>query len=144
MNATESRWGYCAVVADDLVERVHDVAAAIVAQDGDRLVALSDPDVQLRSFFALAEGGEYRGHDGLREYVRDLGDAWEKIEPEIEDTIRTGDVVIAVGRLHYRGRGSGVDSEARAGWLFCFDDGKIVVVRSFTDPERMFKQLGAS
>ncbi len=109
----------------------------------DELLARVDEiRAELRSFFAMAAGGAYRGHEGLREYVRDLDEAWESLVPQIEDTLVVGDVGVAVGRLHYRGRGSGVDTETTAGWVFGFRAGKLLSLHSFSDPERTLLSLG--
>ena len=74
--------------------------------------------------------------------MRDLDEAWESLVPEIDDTLVAGDVVVAVGRLHYRGKGSGIDTEATAGWVFGFRAGKFLTVHSFSDPERTLLGLG--
>ena len=128
-------------MADDLLARVNAMRAAIATKDLDALVAISDPEIELRSFFAMAAGGGYHGYEGLREYVRDLDEAWESLVPEIDDTLVVGDVVLAVGRLHYRGRGSGIDTEATSMWVFGFR-GQLLSVHSFSDPERTLLSLG--
>ena len=44
-----------------LARRVLD---ALERRDPEELVALSDPAVEWHSFFALNQGGVYRGHEG--------------------------------------------------------------------------------
>ena len=57
---------------------------------------MSREKVEWHSFLAeLREGGVYRGHDGMRQYVQDLGDTWEFLHTEIHDTLAVGDVVRA-------------------------------------------------
>ena len=129
-------------MSDELLARIADIRAAVAAKDADALIAISDPEIELRSFFAMATGGGYRGHVGLREYVRDMDEAWESIVPEFDDTLVVGDVVVAVGRLHYRGKGSGIDTEASAGWVVGFRAGKVLTIHSFSDPERTLLGLG--
>ena len=115
---------------------------AVGERDLPRLVALTDPDVTWRSFFAgLLPKGEYRGHDGLREYVDDLGDTLS-LRPELTDAVESGDVVVGVGRIHYRGRESGVEAESPAGWMLRLRAGKVVRFRAFKDPERALEVVG--
>jgi hypothetical protein len=53
-----------------------------------------------------------------------------------------GDVVVVVGRIHYRGRGSGVETESPAGWLLEFRAGKLRYWRAFREPEQALKAVG--
>ena len=50
-------------MADELLARVNEMRAAIATKDLDALVAISDPEIELRSFFAMAAGGGYHGHE---------------------------------------------------------------------------------
>ena len=117
------------------VELAREVMDAVSHQDAERLVALADPDVEWHSFFAIGEDGAYRGHEGTRRYARDLVDAFEVVLAEIEDTFAVGDIALLVGRIHYRGKGSGVESEAPVLWVLRFRAGKVVFFRAFRNPE---------
>ena len=115
---------------------------AISRRDAERLVALSDPDIEWRSFFALGEDGVHRGHDGTRRYMSDLDEAWDMAHAEVDDAIGFGDVAVLVGRLHYRGKGSGVESESPAGWMLKFREGKVIRFRAFREPEQALEAIG--
>jgi ketosteroid isomerase-like protein len=120
-----------------------EVVEAVAHMNESRLVELTDPEVEWHSFIAqLGDSGVYRGHDGMRDYARDLTDAWEVFSAEIHDSIAVGDVVVLVGQLHYRGKGSGVDTESLAGWMARFREGRIVYLRSFRDPEGALAAVG--
>ncbi len=119
------------------VELAREVFDAVTRQDLARLIELTDPDVAWESFFSLGEeGGAYRGHSGIERYIRELRDAWEVVEPTIEDAIGVGAVVFVVGRLDYRGRGSGVASQSTAGWVLKFRGGKVELFRALKNPEK--------
>ena len=91
------------------VKLAREVLAALGTRDPSRLIALSDPEVEWHSFFALGEtGGVYHGHDGTRRYMRDLSDAWEIGRAEVDDALGIADFAVLVGRIHFRGKGSGV------------------------------------
>ena len=109
----------------------------------DELIAMTDPDVRWHSFFAdVGMGGVYSGHEGMREYARDLHDAWDIVRVEIDDALAVGDAVLLVGRIHYRGKTSGVETKDPAGWTLTFRNGKVVRFRAFRDPERALQDLG--
>ena len=60
----------------------------------------------------------YRGHEGVRQLMRDIDDTLAEIHVEFSDVRDLGDQVLAVGRLHTRGKASGVASEAPSDtWL---------------------------
>lgn len=123
-------------VAGELVD-------AVARRDLPRLLELTDPDVEWRPFATgLLEEGVYRGHDGIREYVHDLDEAWDVLRAEVDDGLTVGAVVLLVGRLHYRGRGSGVETSSRAGWVIRFREGRLVSMRAFRDPEQAIAGLG--
>lgn len=134
--------GSAQAMSPESVERAREVMDVLGQPDAERVIALADPDVEWHSFFALGEGGVYRGHDGTRHYVRDLTDAWESVSAEVEHQLGVGDVAVLVGRIHYRGRDSGVESTSPAGWMLKFRDGKLVRFRAFRDPEKALEALG--
>lgn len=84
----------------------------------------------------------YRGHQAICQYVRDLAESFEWLRPEASDLLDVGDLVIGVGRIHYRGRGSGVQGDAPAGWVFRFRDGRLLRFRAFSDPEQALEAVG--
>jgi hypothetical protein len=55
-----------------------------------------------------------------------------------------GAVVLVVGRLRYRGKGSGVETESAAGYVTRFRDGRLVYMRAFRGPEEALMALGLS
>jgi ketosteroid isomerase-like protein len=131
-------------MSQENVELARTVLDALGNRDPSRLIALSDPQVEWYSFFALGEGGVYRGHDGTRRYMSDLDDAWEVGRAEVDGGLGVGDVAVLVGRIHYRGKGSGVESESPAGWMLKFRDGKVLCFRAFREPEQALEAVGLS
>jgi ketosteroid isomerase-like protein len=129
-------------VSQEKRELAYQVMDTLGQRDAAKLVALADPEVEWHSFFAIAEGGVYRGHDGTRQYMTDLADVWEMASAEVDDHLAVGDVIVLVGRIHYRGKGSGVESESAAGWMLKFRRGKVVRFRAFQDPEEALEAVG--
>jgi ketosteroid isomerase-like protein len=132
-------------MSQDTLELADRVLEALGRRDLSTLLAAADPEVEWHSFFAeLGEGGVYRGHDGTREYLRDLQEAWEIVRADTDDAIAMGDVAVFVGRIHYRGKGSGIETETAAGWMLKFRDGKVIRFRAFRDPEVALERIGLS
>jgi ketosteroid isomerase-like protein len=135
------KWILLAVPSEN-VELATRILNAIAPRDIDTLLELTDPDIEWQSFFAMSAGGVYHGHEGMRQYIDDLHDAWEILDPTLDDALAIGAVVLMVGHIHYRGKGSGVESDAVAGWILEFRDGKVVRFRAFSDPERVLAAIG--
>ena len=132
-------------MSQENVEVTRELMDAVARQDLARLIELTDPDVEWHSFLAqLGEGGVYRGHDGMRRYVRDLSDAWEFLRTQVDDVLAVGEVVVVVGSLRYRGKGSGVETESPAGYVAKFREGRMVYMRAFREPEQALLSLGLS
>ena len=90
----------------------------------------------------ISKGGAYHGHEGVGRYVRDLDQAFESFDVDLDGLIDVGDLVLAVGRVHYRGQASGVELEASVGWVFRFRDGRVLYLRAFRDPEKALAAVG--
>jgi ketosteroid isomerase-like protein len=109
----------------------------------EELIAMTDPEVKWHSFFAeLGQGGVYSGHEGMREYARDLQDAWDVVRVEVDHALPAGETALLVGRIHYRGKTSGVETKDPAGWSLRFRNGKVIQFRAFRDPERALGDVG--
>jgi ketosteroid isomerase-like protein len=134
-------------MSQENVELARHVLDALARRDVDALIDLADPEVGWHSFFAevaLGAGGGYRGHDGLRQYVSDLNDAWEIVRADVDEGLGVGDIALLVGRIHYRGKTSGVETESPAGWMFKFRNGKVLRFRAFREPEQVLEAVGLS
>lgn len=127
------------------LELATEIVDVVARRDVSRLVELTDPDVEWRPFATgLMEEGVYRGHDGIRQYVRDLDDAWDMLRADVEDGLTIGSTVLLVGRLRYRGRASGIETENSAGWVIKVRDGRLTSMRAFRDPEYAIQALASA
>jgi hypothetical protein len=77
----------------------------------------------------------------MREYVSDMNDAWDIVRLDVDHEIGVGAIVVFVGRIHYRGKGSGVEAESESGMLK-FRDGRLVTFRPFREPESALEVVG--
>jgi ketosteroid isomerase-like protein len=131
-------------MSQENLELARELLAALGKRDPAVLIAMSDPEVEWHSFFALSEEGVYRGHNGARRYMSDLEDAWEVGRAEVDGGLAIGDIAVLVGRIHYRGKGSGVESASPAGWMLKFRDGKLLCFRAFREPADALEAVGLS
>jgi ketosteroid isomerase-like protein len=130
-------------MSEPTVELARQVMDALSKRDLESLIDFADPEIEWHSFFAeLGEGGVYRGHDGTRRYMGDLNEAWEIVRADVDDGVAIGDVALLVGRIHYRGKGSGAETESPAGWMLKFRNGKLLRFRAFRDPQEALEAAG--
>jgi uncharacterized protein len=128
---------------DENVETVRQLAAAVSRRDLPQVLELTDPQVEWRPFIAaLAESGQYRGHDGIRQCLSDLDEAFETFRTKIDDLLGVGDLVVGVGRIRHRGKGSGVETEAAVGWVIKVRDRRVLRVRAFREPDKALDEVG--
>jgi ketosteroid isomerase-like protein len=127
------------------VELTRRVAEALNAGDVDALIAYCDPSIELDSVFAAVGGAVYHGHDGLREYFRDLEDTWvDDIRVEPEGICDLGEHTLGFSALRGRGRQSGAEVAMPLASVFSWRDGLMVYWKSYTDREDALRDLGVS
>jgi ketosteroid isomerase-like protein len=109
---------------------------------GDPAEALADfhPDVVLNSFEEPASSGR----DAVRENLERWKSAWEEVEATAEEFIDAGDRVIVTAYFRGRGRGSGIEVDARFYEVYTLRDGTIVQIDEFTDRARALEAAGLS
>lgn len=96
------------------------------------LVAFWDPDCEYTSVMAAVEPDTYRGHDGVRRYLRDIAARWAEWRTEPEDVFELGaDRVFASFRFFAVGKDSGAPVEARLGSVFVLRGGRLVQGRTY-------------
>jgi ketosteroid isomerase-like protein len=129
------------VGGNDLEDLAKELIAAWNRLDAGAYVAACDPDVEFFSLLAKVEGGEYRGHEGIRQYFRDI-EALDRRHIEIESVVRVGDRVAV--RQHVRGEGqrSGIMLDATVGNLLTFRDGRLARLEAFLNPAQALAALG--
>jgi ketosteroid isomerase-like protein len=122
-------------------------ATAEASDRGDALrawVGSMDPEVQFEPQQAALQG-TYVGRDGVTQWIADLVEHYE-----IGGNIRFSDVrdlddrVLAIGTLHFTGRGSGIETEAPVAILATFRDGLITHFKDYGDNDKALQAAGLS
>jgi ketosteroid isomerase-like protein len=132
-------------MSQEVEELARRVLGLLGKGDADAVNEFADPDVEWHSFFAeLGDGGVYRGHQGTQRFMADITDAWDPVYGEVDESYSAGDVAVLIGRIHYRGRVSGVETHTATGWLFRFRDGRVFYWHAFRNPQEALDVAGIS
>ena len=114
-------------------------------RDVEALLAELDTDVEWHSAVLRSLGGEatvHRGHDGVREMLRDLYEAFSEFQVELSDIRDLGDRIVALGRWVTRGEESGVETTPPLASVVEFKNGKAIRVQSYLDPKEALAAVG--
>ena len=84
----------------------------------------------------------YHGHDGVREYLRDIDEAFDEIHLDYPDVRDLGERVLALGTFRVHGRGSGAEVNSKVGALVEMRDGRVTRVLTFLDPSDALEAAG--
>ena len=115
--------------------------------DVETLLEELDPEVEWHSALHALMGGEqtvFRGHDGVREMMRDLNDAFDEIHIEISEIRDLGDRLVAIGRIRTRGKASGAQTETPFALVTEIRNGKTIFLRGYLDHKQALETLGLS
>jgi ketosteroid isomerase-like protein len=124
------------------VERFHRTNAAVNRGDVEYLVRHSTEDVVVIAARSDIEG-PFVGHDGLRGFAADNTENFELYEGHYDDVRDLGDDrVLAIGTIHIRGGGGGVETDIQAAGIATFRDGKLSRWDFFRDRRRALQAAG--
>jgi ketosteroid isomerase-like protein len=118
------------VIATD-IEVVKATFAAFAERDLEGVLALADPDIEFTAVTGEHAGRArpYIGHDGLREYFRDVASVWEELKLTPREFRAVGDHILVTGRVSARSSSRTVTGST--GWVWRVRDGKVVYVRVY-------------
>jgi ketosteroid isomerase-like protein len=111
------------------------------AGDVEGVIEMTDPEAILVPVRSLLEGGEYRGHDGVRRFMADMEEDWAEREVEVEELRELDDGVLVLGSFRAVG-GSGTEVRYPVAWHSQMRNGKLVRLTAYSDQETAFRDLG--
>jgi ketosteroid isomerase-like protein len=126
--------------AEELVRQAYQ---AFSKRDLDALREIADPRIEIHTVTGMIAGRSepYRGHDGLIEYLRDVGEMWDEIELLPTNFHELSDSRLVVfGRVRARRELAVID--APNAWLWEVGEGRIRSARVFGDPQSARELLG--
>ena len=95
-------------------------------------------DLSRRTFDPLV----FRGHEGVREFLRLIREQWGSRRIEPQELIDAGDNVVASVRLVGVGRQSGAETTANTAHVWTCREGKIVRLTVFQTMEEALEAVG--
>jgi ketosteroid isomerase-like protein len=131
------------------VEIVRRVYEAVARGDTGSVLSAYDPDVEWEFFRSpfreLLRRDSYRGHDGMRSFIRERSeDAWADIEDNLDELIEAGEHVVSVVTTRGRGLASGAEVERTHAGVWTIRAGKIVRVSWVGTREEALEAVGLS
>jgi ketosteroid isomerase-like protein len=119
------------VVGNADIDVVKAVFAAFAERDVEAVLAHADPEIVFATVTGEQIGRDepYHGHDGMREYFRDVARVWEELRLVPQDFRQVGECVLVTGRVTAR-------SPARimtgsTGWIWRVVGGRVVYGRVY-------------
>jgi ketosteroid isomerase-like protein len=124
---------------EEIVERA---ITAINERDIDGYLACCTEDIELEM---PGVAGVYEGAHGIRRFFADIEDAGPDFRIHIERAEGvSGERILALLRVTFHGRASGLSIPAETGNVYEFEEGKIRRVRIFLDRAEALEAAGLS
>jgi ketosteroid isomerase-like protein len=119
----------------DLVCRLFE---AFAARDTAALLEIVDSQIEFFGPTAtvLNEGRCYRGHDGMRRYLRDADMLWEELLIEPRKLYEVGSHVVVLGQVRARAK-DGLEIDTPAAWVWRIEGGRVTWGCAYGDPDQM-------
>lgn len=115
----------------------------VAVEDPESFYEILDPDVVWDiSDTPSPMAGIYRGKDEVRAFYRRWASSFSDWNYEVERMVEAGEEVVVVVREHGHGRGSGVEVGMTRANIWTFENGKVVLFRSFSSPATAFQAAG--
>ena len=102
--------------------------------------AIFDPNVVMNP----VEEEAYHGLDAIRANFEQWSSAWDALEVTAEEVVDGGDRVLICAHHKGRGRGSGIEIDARFYEVYTLHRGKVVRVDEFAERAEALKAIGLS
>jgi ketosteroid isomerase-like protein len=113
------------------IDVVRAVFAAFGERDVDGVLAHADAEIEFRPLTSDYAGrtDAYRGHEGIRQYFRDVATVWDDIRLTPTDFRQVGDTVLVTGKVSARSPARLVAGST--GWVWRMRAGKVVYGRVY-------------
>jgi ketosteroid isomerase-like protein len=111
--------------------------------DGDAGVDLCAPDVRVDNVAEFPITGPYHGHDGVRRWWSDLGDAVDDLRVELDELVEVDEErTLTTQRVVGRFRHTGIELDALWASIVSVRGGKIVRAVGYGSRRRAFRAAG--
>jgi uncharacterized protein len=117
-----------------------EIVRTFLTADVDEALLYADPGIVWNPIEELPT----QGHAAVRASLAHWKAEWDDYKVMPEEFVDAGDRVVVTVRLGGRGRGSGVEIEARFYDVYTLSDGKIVRMDQFTERSEALEVVGLS
>jgi ketosteroid isomerase-like protein len=128
-------------VSQENVDAFLVVMQAINGGDVEGVLGALDEDCVLLPLRSAVEGG-FHEHDGVRALFADNAETFEVFQLDWRDVRDLGGQVLAIGTVHHRGRGGGVEIDTPTAGVASFRDGKLTRWEDYGDRGAALKAVG--
>jgi ketosteroid isomerase-like protein len=127
----------------EVIERNRRAFDAFNRRDLDGFLALMDPELEFTSrVIPVAGDVDYRGHDGIREWWKDLFAVFPDFRAEPLEIRDLGEWTVLAGRVSGHGADSGAPFEQRIWQASRWCDGRVVSWRTFDTEAEALEAVG--
>jgi ketosteroid isomerase-like protein len=116
-------------MSEENVEIVRAVYDGVSTGDAEAVLALYDTDVEWdftkSPFRPMLKRDLYRGHEGIRDLIRERYEGWFEVADDLIELIDAGDQVVSVIRTRGSGRRSGASVEMTYAGVWTISDRKV-------------------
>jgi ketosteroid isomerase-like protein len=116
-------------------------------RDVGAFLELFEPGVEWHPLTQVMFGEEatvYRGHEGIRQFMREVDEALAEVQIEQLEIRDLGERLVVSGRLRARGRASGAETESPISWVVEFEYSKVIRMRDYLDLKDALEAAGLS
>jgi ketosteroid isomerase-like protein len=130
-------------MSQENVEVVRGVIEAYNAGDWPRYFSRLDPGIEWWDREDDPGATVHRGHEGVRAFLAELGEAAE-LRVDAKEFVDAGDYVVVCLRLYGRGKGSGAGFEEHEVHALRLRNGKVVETREYRTKAQALEAVGLS
>src|SRR5262245_21134452 len=134
-------------MSQENVETFKRAIDAYNAGDVESFVRTFDPAIEWRALTGVMFGTEttvYRGHEGVRRFLRETEEAFAEAHIAFAEARDLGERIVVIGRLRIRGKASGVETESPLAWVVDFEGGRVRWMRDYIDSDQALEAAGLS
>jgi uncharacterized protein len=113
------------------IDVIRAVFEAFAERDVEGVLAHAHQDIEFSAVTGDHAGrtDPYRGHDGLRQYFRDVASVWDELRIVPGEFRRNGETILVTGRVSARSPARIVAGST--GWIWRVDEGKVTYARVY-------------
>jgi len=111
------------------------------ANDADAVVAICDPEIEFTDVPEIPGSTTYRGHDGMREWLRTVHEISDDLDLQIWGIAERRGSVLAETSAAMHGRASGAGVDWRFWTVWRVRDGLIHYHHGYSDREQAVKDF---